>query len=253
MTRPDLAPTPAWLLWTERVLALAALVAVTWACITAWSAIVHGHPAYAVLLALTAAVAVAIAALSFARTTSRGGWRTAARVTGAVLGAVWIAGVAWLRPFPAVEPALAAMDGRELASVEETLTTIELTPAVAPLNTSVAVLVQPGARVDPRAYAAHFLPLAEAGYHVRIVKQPLGIAFTSLGVWPDPLREPYAASWVVAGHSLGGTVAAIQAGDHQDDEAGPAAARLLPRRRRLGLAHRAGAVDLGIRRWAVDT
>ena len=40
---------------------------------------------------------------------------------------------------------------------------------------------QPGARVDPRAYAAILRPLAESGHVVVIVKQPLGIAFLATG------------------------------------------------------------------------
>jgi cation transport ATPase len=46
------------MVWFSRAVAAAALVVVAWACLTAWPAIVHGNPAYAVLLALTVVVAV---------------------------------------------------------------------------------------------------------------------------------------------------------------------------------------------------
>ena len=115
-----------------------------WACVTAWGAIVHGHPAYAVLLGAAALLAV--------------------------LGVV------------------------------------------------VALRFQPGALVDPRAYAAVLRPLAAAGHPVVIVKQPLGIAFLALGAFDDARDVvPDADGWVIGGHSLGGTVAAMQADEHDED------------------------------------
>ena len=34
----------------QRLLALAGIGVVAWACLTSWGAVVHGHPLYAVLL-----------------------------------------------------------------------------------------------------------------------------------------------------------------------------------------------------------
>jgi pimeloyl-ACP methyl ester carboxylesterase len=71
----------------------------------------------------------------------------------------------------------------------------------------------PGAKVDPRAYVGIFRPIAAAGFPVVILRLPVGIAFGA----PDAASRPIAANpsiprWVVAGHSLGGTVAAAYAG-----------------------------------------
>jgi pimeloyl-ACP methyl ester carboxylesterase len=86
------------------------------------------------------------------------------------------------------------------------------------------VFYQPGAKVEARAYAAVLRPLAEAGHTVVIVKQPMGIAFLSLGAF-DQVRSEFNEfpGWVLGGHSLGGTVASIQANDASGG--GPGSAR----------------------------
>lgn len=198
------------MVWFSRVVAASALVVVAWACLTAWPAIVHGHPAYAVLLVLTVVVAVISLVRSFGEPRERGGFRRFLRVVVLVLGAVWVGAIWWLRPFSAVEPALAAMQSDAKVTVTESLTDIVLTPASG--ATGVGVLFQPGAKVEARAYAAVLRPLAESGTTVVIVKQPLSIAFLALGAF-DSARaaHPEVTRWVVGGHSLGGTVAAIEA------------------------------------------
>lgn len=198
------------MVWFSRVVAALALVVVAWACFTAWPAVVHGHPAYAVLLALTAVVAVVSLVRSLGEPRDRSGFRRVLRVVVVVLGLVWIGAMWWLRPFSAVEPALAAMQSDAQVTVTESLTDIVLTPASG--ADEAGVLFQPGAKVEARAYAAVLRPLAEAGHRIVIVKQPLSIAFLALGAY-DSARSAYpeVQRWVVAGHSLGGTVAAIEA------------------------------------------
>ena len=41
--------------WASRILAIVGLLVVGWVLITALPAVVHGHPAYAIVLALTVA------------------------------------------------------------------------------------------------------------------------------------------------------------------------------------------------------
>lgn len=198
------------MVWFSRVVAALALAVVAWACLTAWPAVVHGHPAYAVLLALTAVIAVVSLVRSLGEPRERGGFRRFLRVAVPVLGLVWVGAMWWLRPFSAVEPALAAMQSDATVTVTESATDVVLTPTSG--ADEVGVLFQPGAKVEARAYAAVLRPLAEAGHRVVIVKQPLSIAFLALGAY-DSARSAYpeVQRWVVAGHSLGGTVAAIEA------------------------------------------
>lgn len=223
----DAAPTrPAWLTWTIRLVAVAGLVVVAWVCLTAGPAVVHAHPLYPVLLALTVIVSV-LALLRTRRSRPAGSrGRRVLTMVAIVLAVAWVAGMAWLRPFPAVEPAVAAMVSDGAVSVTETATRIELLPTGEPSGT--AVFFQPGARVDARAYAAVLRPLAEAGYPVIIAKQPVGIAFLALGAFDDAREaHPEVTRWVLGGHSLGGVAAATEADAADDDDVAPAVGLLL--------------------------
>jgi dienelactone hydrolase len=101
-----------------------------------------------------------------------------------------------------------------------------LSPTGTPSTT--AVFFQPGARVDARAYAAVLRPLAEAGHVVVIPKQPLGIAFLAISAFGSAQSAyPAVTGWVVGGHSLGGTVAAIDADAHDADATAPVIGLLL--------------------------
>ena len=141
---------------------------------TRWSPLVAGHPAYPLTIL----------------------------AVGALL---------WLRPLGATPRALDALaDGRGV-DVAQSRTRLVLRPTGA--TSPVGVVFYPGAKVDARAYAAILRPIAEAGHLVVIVKLPYGIAFASPNAAGRVIRsERGVRRWVVAGHSLGGTVAARYAG-----------------------------------------
>ncbi|UFS57476.1 alpha/beta hydrolase [Subtercola endophyticus] len=204
--------------WAVRVVATLAVVVTVWAAVSTGAMLVHGHPAYVVLLAVTLVVAVLVAVRAWLR--RRPVHRRHKVITGIllVLSLIMVAIVAWLVPSSAQQPALAAMTSDAATSdsavtVSETPTEIVLTPSGAGASVSdTGVFFQPGAKVDARAYAAVLRPLAEAGRLVVIPKQPFGIAFLSTGAF-DAARSQYpeVTQWVVGGHSLGGTVAAMDA------------------------------------------
>lgn len=210
----------------QGLLGVAGIAVVAWSAITAWGAVVHGHPAYAVLLVLTLAGSVVLLVRAFRQRPPARGWRLALGIVGALLGVAWLAAISWLRPLPAVEPALAAMLSTGTVTVTETATEIVMQPGLDPIETG--LVFQPGAKVDPRAYAAILRPLVDAGYTVIIPKQPLGIAFLAQGAF-DGARDGHAEidRWVVGGHSLGGTVAAMTADAHDEDPTAPVAGLLL--------------------------
>ena len=217
---------PRWLTWTVRVVAAAGVAVPVWAAATSWGAIVHGHPLYAILLAATLVVSFAIGLRALRTRESRTGWRRVGRVALLVASVVWIALMAWLRPFTAQEPALAAMTSDANVTVSETPTQIVMTPTGKASTT--AVFFQPGAKVEARAYAAVLRPLAKAGYTVVIPKQPLGIAFLAIGAFESAKPNfPEVTQWVVAGHSLGGTVASMEANSGDTDAAAPVVGLLL--------------------------
>jgi pimeloyl-ACP methyl ester carboxylesterase len=194
--------------------------------VTALPAVMHGHPAYAIVLALT--VAGCLWALWVHRRPREpvAGWRRAGSVALAVGAVGWLVVVWWSRPFSAQEPALAAMQSDAAVTVTESATRIVLEPSGDRATTG--VFFQPGAKVEARAYAAVLRPLVESGHRVVIVKQPMGIAFLSLGAF-DSVREdfPDAQAWVLGGHSLGGTVASMQADAADADPQGPVRGLLL--------------------------
>ncbi|WP_278236095.1 alpha/beta hydrolase [Isoptericola sp. AK164] len=225
----DAAPERRRATWPVRVgqaVAVGGLAVVAWALATAWGAVVHGHPAYAVLLVLTVLGCVAALWRSRRPTTARG---RARRVLGVVLTVAaigWIGAIAWLRPFVAVEPALEATGSDDVVTVTQTPTRVELTPVGESSGT--AVLFQPGAKVEARAYAAVLRPLAEAGHTVVIVKQPLSIGFLATGALDAARADlPAVERWVVGGHSLGGVVAAMEADAADTDATAPAVGLLL--------------------------
>ncbi len=216
----------AWWRWLVRLTAAAGVLVVAWALATGWGAVVHGHPAYAVLLAVTLVGSLVILGRSRRARPRRSGLRRVGGVVLVVLGIGWVAAMAWLKPFTAVEPALSAMRSDAAVTVSESPTQIVLTPTGSPGGTG--LFFQPGALVDARAYAAVLRPVAEAGHVVVITKQPLGIAFLALPAF-DGARSahPEVARWVVGGHSLGGTVAALEADGADSDATAPAAGLLL--------------------------
>jgi len=71
------------------------------------------------------------------------------------------------------------------------------------------LIIYPGGRVDPRSYAPAARQIAEQGYLVVIAPMPLNLAVFN----PDRAAEIIAAypdiqNWAIAGHSLGGAMAA---------------------------------------------
>ncbi len=80
---------------------------------------------------------------------------------------------------------------------------------------AVGLILYPGGRVDPRAYAPPARAIAAEGYLVVMVPMPLNLAFFG----PDRAAEVMAAfpeveRWAVGGHSLGGAMAARFAHRH---------------------------------------
>lgn len=74
---------------------------------------------------------------------------------------------------------------------------------------STGLIFYPGGRVDPRSYAPPARALAEQGYPVVIVPMPLNLAVLGSGRAADVIAaNPQVERWAIAGHSLGGAMAA---------------------------------------------
>jgi pimeloyl-ACP methyl ester carboxylesterase len=71
------------------------------------------------------------------------------------------------------------------------------------------LILYPGGRVDPRAYAPTARALAAEGYLVVIVPMPLNFAILAPGRAAEVQAAfPQIAQWAIGGHSLGGAMAA---------------------------------------------
>lgn len=74
---------------------------------------------------------------------------------------------------------------------------------------STGLIFYPGGRVDARSYAPPARALAEQGYPVVIVPMPLNLAVLGSGRAADVIAaNPQVERWAIAGHSLGGAMAA---------------------------------------------
>jgi len=73
----------------------------------------------------------------------------------------------------------------------------------------VGLILYPGGRVDPRAYAPTTWAIAAEGYLVVIVPMPLNLAFFGPNRAAEVLAAfPEVELWAIGGHSLGGAMAA---------------------------------------------
>lgn len=73
----------------------------------------------------------------------------------------------------------------------------------------------PGAKVEPEAYAPLCKEIASKGYEVVIVKMPLNLAILSYKKGESVIDEyNNIETWVIGGHSLGGTMAAKLASEN---------------------------------------
>ena len=222
------------------ILGVAMLVVAGWVGWTRWEPLLNGHPALliaTVSCALLGLIAVIWAIASLAagdkqdlrdgspRTRKqlrrRAELRLALALPALFLCVVLVAVTAWARPFPPAEGLVDQLRSARTVTYTDTLTWYELAPA--PKSTGEAVVPKvglvfvPGARVDPRAYAPLLIPLAEAGNLVIVLKDPFGIALADADHAARPMAvHTEIASWVVGGHSLGGTAAASFAdSDHR--------------------------------------
>ncbi|NJD60820.1 MAG: alpha/beta hydrolase [Anaerolineales bacterium] len=123
--------------------------------------------------------------------------------------------VAWGSIVPAPMPeAIAALQSDEQVQVTtEPWLVFEPTQQIP----TTGFIIYPGGRVDPRSYAPQANTIAEQGYLVVIVPMPLNLAVFGSGK-AGAVIEAYLEidSWVIGGHSLGGSMAASYAYNHPD-------------------------------------
>lgn len=133
-----------------------------------------------------------------------------------VLAALGAAGIAvWgSTPLGPTERAVAALqsDDAVLVSANDWIT---FEPAQS--APSMGLIFYPGARVDPRSYAPLTRAIAADGVLVVVVPMPLNFAiFAPNRADAVLIAYPSISTWAIAGHSLGGAMAARYAYQHVD-------------------------------------
>lgn len=89
--------------------------------------------------------------------------------------------------------------------------------AFEPVGTSpvAGLIYYPGGRVDARSYAPEMRAIAENGYLAVIVPMPLNLAVFGVNRAEDVIAAfPQIRHWAIAGHSLGGAMAASYIASH---------------------------------------
>jgi hypothetical protein len=143
--------------------------------------------------------------------------RRALVIIGIALGVVVALTVAMILIVPPVltkgpmPEALVAMESTESVTVVNERP-ITFTPSDA---TSAGIIIYPGAFVEPHSYAPAAHALAGDGAFVAIVPMPLSLAILGSNRADGVIEEhPEITDWVIAGHSLGGVMAARYTANH---------------------------------------
>jgi len=81
----------------------------------------------------------------------------------------------------------------------------------------------PGGRIDPRGYSTLMRAIAEQGYLVVVPTMPINMAIFDSNIADEIIAaHPEVKHWVIGGHSVGGTAAAMYAAAHPAKIAGMA-------------------------------
>ena len=83
-----------------------------------------------------------------------------------------------------------------------------------------AMVFYPGAKVEETAYAPLLHELAEEGIDVCLVKMPLHLAVLNGNAAEEVMKEYNYSVWYLAGHSMGGAMAARYAAKHGNEAEG---------------------------------
>ena len=90
--------------------------------------------------------------------------------------------------------------------------------AIGDNDAGVGIVFYPGAKVEAEAYIPLACELAERGYYCVIAKMPFNLAFFGIDAANSIMGDaPEVESWWIAGHSLGGAMAAQFAAEHSSE------------------------------------
>lgn len=124
-----------------------------------------------------------------------------------------VRGISWATyARPPLPEAVAAAQSDDLVAVTDS-PWLTFTPAQTVPETG--FVFYPGGRIDPRGYSTLMRAIAEQGYLVIIPTMPINMAiFDSNAADEIIAAHPEIEHWVVGGHSVGGTAAALYVSAH---------------------------------------
>lgn len=119
---------------------------------------------------------------------------------------------------PASDRALAAMRSDQQVLVSDG-SWIAFMPVAKTVDSG--IIFYPGGQVDPRGYAPLMRELSSHGHLAVIARMPFNLAVMDINRAEAIMAAyPEIKTWVIAGHSLGGVMAAQFVADHQDAVSG---------------------------------
>jgi hypothetical protein len=129
---------------------------------------------------------------------------------------VLVGGFAWyVQPQPVLPEATASLASTPAVTFARTDAGLEWAPADATPTTG--LVIYPGGKVPPEAYGPAAQAIAALGYLAVIAPMPFNLAVLDLDAG-DRVRaaHPEIETWAIAGHSLGGSMAAQHVANRPD-------------------------------------
>ena len=146
----------------------------------------------------------------------------APRALGAALLVVVIAVAGWFwytQPQPLLPEATASLASTTDVTFDDTNGRLEWAPADNAYSTG--LVIYPGGKVPASAYGPAAQAIAAEGYLAIITPMPFNLAVFGIGAADEAIAaHPEVTTWALAGHSLGGSMAAQYASDHGGQVAG---------------------------------
>jgi len=136
-----------------------------------------------------------------------------------LLAVVALLAVGWLwytQPQPLLPEATASLASTPEVTFAEVDGRLEWSPADGDYDTG--LVIYPGGKVPAAGYGPLARSIAADGYLVIITPMPFNLAVFGIGAaGPAIAAHPEVAAWALAGHSLGGSMAAQYIADHPAD------------------------------------
>jgi hypothetical protein len=141
--------------------------------------------------------------------------RTVGTVILALVAAVVVFAIWWLKPQPLLPEAGASLASTIDVTFSQDGDRYTWEPAAGGATTG--LIVYPGGKVEPAAYGPLARAIAAEGYVVEVIAMPLNLAVLGISRADDTIAaHPEIEHWAIGGHSLGGSMAAQYASEHPD-------------------------------------